>query len=350
MCTNGSAGAVMRRRCAIWAVLLLVGGCAADASSPPPIVQSADVVLLQACEDATAAQNYAAMIARCGEVEQLPGILPERRMRAQILVGEGLYRSRLYVEALARFDYLVQHPLADTESGARRLNARAQNWRIFGLRQVGRWMEIPALADQFAARYAHEADPFFHTLIAEIMVEKGYALARGNRHEQALSAYDSLIERYRNDDAPGLREHLARARSNKANQLLQLKRFDTAITASNECIALYQDDRALAVRELVARSKRVRGRAQEKMGDSAGALASFDQLIGQYRNDRRVNTREQVAWAEVNRAQLLQAQGREREAIPLLTEALRRLEGESDAIFQEVRQELQSRLSGMTKS
>ena len=88
--------------------------------------------------------------------------------------------------------------------------------------------------------------------VAKGMVNRGIALARLARFEEAITAFDDVLILWGSSPEPFFRERAALALLNKATALLKLNRVDSALGAYQELIGRYSDDARDSMKKQVA--------------------------------------------------------------------------------------------------
>jgi tetratricopeptide (TPR) repeat protein len=130
---------------------------------------------------------------------------------------------------------------------------------------------------------------------AQALYNKGVSLARLDRTEEAIGAYDTLITEYGQDPEPKLRAQVAKAMGNRGVMLGQLKRDDDAIAAFETLITVFGQDPAPALRHQVAQAMFNKGVTLGRLGRTDEAVAEFDAVIAKYGQDPVSEIRESVA-------------------------------------------------------
>ncbi len=131
----------------------------------------------------------------------------------------------------------------------------AEDWKTRGLAAFsekkhdaavyyfGRIVELPTATDE---------------QVAGALLNKGIALRRQGKPDEAIAAYDEAIRRFGDDPAPALRERVAKALLNKGVALGHLGKSDDAIAAYDEVIRRFGDDDSAEIRDTVERARKLR--------------------------------------------------------------------------------------------
>lgn len=328
----------MIRSFGIVALSILLTGCVTQASSPPATaITEADLAAFKACEEATQALNWSAMILRCGEVEQRPNLMPIRLVRAQIAIGRGLYANKLYPEAIKKFEAVIQHPNSENDLELRKHQAWAGKLRLNVYYDSYRSSEFFPAIEDFVRRYGGETDGYFRALLAEVGIIKGVALHRMNAFPKAIAAYDELIERYRQDTDPRVRDHLILARVNRADAKQKDGQVDTALRDLNDVIAQHQQSGSARIRFAIVRGLLVRAQMLEQRNELSAALADYALVAERYAGDTPLQAREQVAQGAILQAKFLRRTGQKAEAERVVAALINRLANETDPTLRKLR-------------
>lgn len=123
-------------------------------------------------------------------------------------------------------------------------------------------------------------DPAAADLLATALLEKGAALARMGRGEEAIATYDELVAAC--GEAEALRAKLATALANKSSRLDDLGRFEEALAVCEAVVARFGDDADPAVQKQVARALLNAGATLAQLGRWDAAVAASDALVARF--------------------------------------------------------------------
>jgi|GEM_PF-3774026 len=320
--------------------VLALTGCVANAPPSPSVIPTeAGLVAMTACDNATRAKDWSAMILRCSEVEQLPGILPLRLMQAKISVGRGFMEKKLYPEAMNKFDAVVQQTIPNNEFELRQNQSWAGILRLYVYYNSYRNAEFLVQADKYAQQYSGETDGAFRGYLADAGIMKAAIFSRLGARPKAFAVYDEMIERYGTDTDQRVRSHLILARVYRGQMLAELGQADAALQALTDAITLHQNDRSVNARYGLARGLRARGQIWEQKQDFAAARADYAQASQRYGAEAEPKIRAQVARADLLHAGLLRKIGQKADAKQMIDRLVTRLTGETDPDLRQIHTE-----------
>ncbi len=171
---------------------------------------------------------------------------------------------------------------------------------VWGISQLhlGRPDEALGAFSEIADRLRNSTDPDRRVVLANTLVNKGFALGALGRSGEAIAAFDDVLARFGAASAPALREQVARALVNKGFALGALGRNAEAIAAYDDLLARFGAATEPALRDLVARALFNKGFALGTLGRSEEAIAAFDDLRARFGAASEPALREQVAKAK----------------------------------------------------
>lgn len=187
------------------------------------------------------------------------------------------------------------HRASDSPDASPEQVARALANKGIALGRLKRTDEAIATYSLVDTHYANTTAPPLREQVARALFNKGFALRQLGRADEAIAAYDLVDSRYANDTTPALREQVATALINKGFALTQLERTDEAVTIYDLVDSRYANDNAL--RELVAKALVNKGVALRRLGRTDEAIAAYNLVDTRYACDSAYTLREPVAKA-----------------------------------------------------
>ncbi len=118
--------------------------------------------------------------------------------------------------------------------------------------------------------------------IARSYVNRGIALGRTGRLDDAISVYEDVILYYKDEPSPLVREQIAKAFVNKIASLYMLEKFDDAVKAADETLAAYTADDEPAMRALMAQAVHNKGESLTRLRRFDEAVKVYDDVVGRY--------------------------------------------------------------------
>ena len=192
------------------------------------------------------------------------------------------------------------------------------------LGRLDRAQDAIVVFDEVVQRYGDDPAPGLREVVAGVLFGKGVRLSQLGRSQDATDVYDELVRRYGDDPASALREHVAKALANKGGMLGQLDRTQDAIAAYDDVVDRYGDDPAPALRELVAAALFGKGLALGQLDRSQDAITVFEDVVLRYGDDPAPALREQVVRALVNMGHSLGQFDRSQDELAVYDEVVQR--------------------------
>jgi tetratricopeptide (TPR) repeat protein len=186
---------------------------------------------------------------------------------------------------------------------------------------------VPPIADAPAdevSGYNAEPTALVAGLLAKALIDKGLALSRLNRAEEALASYQQAIRRLGDADGFDSREQLARALAHTGLSLAKLSRRDEALAAYDEVLRRYRGDNEPALQRLVAKTLVNKGATLMALSQREEAAAAYREVVQLYGDQADPELLEEVARALLQLANVLEALGRRDEEVGTYDEAVRR--------------------------
>jgi len=203
------------------------------------------------------------------------------------------------------------------------------------LGRLGRSEDAIAAYDQVIGRYGAASEAALREQVASALFNKGVRLGELGRSNDAIAVYDQVIERYGSASEAALREQVAQALVNKGVTLGQLGRSDDEIAVYDQVIERYGAASEAALREQVAKALVYKGVTLGQLGRSDDAIAVYDQVIERYGAASEAALREQVASALFNKGVTLGQLGRTDDEIAVYNQVIERYGADSEAALRE---------------
>lgn len=184
-----------------------------------------------------------------------------------------------------------------------------------------------AIYTELEERFEKETDPEIRTAVALGISNKGVELTKLGRHEEAASAFESVIARY--GDSPEQCQVVNASLFGLSLLFLEKGRFDEAITASTELLGQFGADADPAFAEQAGRALVDRGSELADRGRMKEALAMYDGVIEALDSDSEAH-RKVAGAAMLNKAAALESQGRYNDAFTIYQEILELFDLPSD--------------------
>ena len=199
-------------------------------------------------------------------------------------------------------------------------------------------MALPILADAHtdaAVEVFSAEDERKQMAAAEALFQRGVALSKQGRTEDALSIFDEFVNRFCENEMPSLLEGVPKALVNKGVALGALGRPEEELAAYEEALRRFSRSDAPAFLEGVAGTLINKGIALRALNRPEEELAAYDEVQRRFRGSDAPALREQVATAMVNKSAKLGALQRPEEALAASREVLLRFGGNDASGFLE---------------
>ncbi len=170
---------------------------------------------------------------------------------------------------------------------------------------------------------------------APALLNKGVALSKLGKNEDAIATYNEVAHRYGNRLEAPLREVVARALLNKGIKFGETEMHDEAIAAYDEVVKRYGDVSEADLRGVVAMALVNMGASLSKLGKNEDAIAAYNDVVNRYGNAPEADLREVVANALLNMGVALGEQGKIDEAITVYSEVVQRYGNAPEAVLRE---------------
>jgi tetratricopeptide (TPR) repeat protein len=150
------------------------------------------------------------------------------------------------------------------------------------LGRLGRFEEAVAVYDEVVARFGEASEPAVREQVANALINKGAALGRLGRFEEKLAVYDDVVARFGQAREPAVREQVASALFNKGLALTQAERLAEEVAVYDELVARFGQAREPAVREQVAQALFYKGVRLAELGRVQEAVAVYDEVVARF--------------------------------------------------------------------
>ena len=190
-----------------------------------------------------------------------------------------------------------------------------------------RMEEALAVFDELAERYCDSNMPTLLEIVAKALVYKGITLGEIDRPEKELAAYEKVICKFGETDVPAILEQIEKAMVNKSVRLSVLGRKAEALASCDEVLRRFDGSQSPALLEGVAKTLVNKGVALVGLGRPEEALVAWEAVRRRFGRSDTPALLDSVVSALVNKGVALSALGRPEEALTACEEALRRFGG-----------------------
>ena len=261
--------------------------------------------------------------------------LSERLYNIYYLLRRNRGTNRL-IEALVQFMAFYYSPPELRDIGARMAREAqylAPETRPFYQLAYARLITLPDLAKHNMER-KHAAcstdDVHEQATSARVLFERGVALSKQDRMEEAREVFDRLVRRFGESEIPALREGVSKALTNKGVALGALGRPKEELAAYEEVLHRCGEADAPALLEVIAKALINKGVTLRTLDRPEEALAAYEEVLRRFRGSDTPTILKHVATALVNKSATLAALCRVEEALAACDECIDCF-GESDA-------------------
>ena len=214
-------------------------------------------------------------------------------------------------------------PGDDADASAERLG-RDLLERGRAVRKLKRPEEALAAYDEVVRRFGENEAPALDETVAEALLEKGATLAGLHRQEEALATCDEVVGRYGESEAPTLLETVAKALFNKGVAFGELNRPEEALTAYGEVMGRYGASEASGLLEVVSYALANQGMILDELNRPEEAFATYGEVVRRFGDEEAPAIVETVAKVLVSTAVTLGTLNRPEEALAACDEVVRR--------------------------
>lgn len=200
------------------------------------------------------------------------------------------YQSEQYEDAALYWKRASSIPNAGAAETAQALFNRG-----VALNKLNRLDEACSTYKQLIDTYSPDNTPSIRRLVAEAMINMGFTLGTMHKLAEEVAVYEQLIAVYSAENTSAIREQVVNALFNKAATFGQMEKPAEEIAAYEHLIAAYSPGNSPAIRKQVARSLFNKGIILLQMQKLEEAVSTYDQLIVMYAPDNIPAMRELVA-------------------------------------------------------
>lgn len=210
------------------------------------------------------------------------------------------YSEGKFEDAIFYWDKAIASPDIQPQNQAKTMFNKG-----VALEKLSRNEEAIAAYDETITEFCTAKELGIVAQVITAMVNKGILLSDLKRYEEAISVYDSIIKQFGTEEKLKVREQVVKAMVNKGFCLNQLNRADEAIRIYDAIVTQFGANDELTLREGVARAMVNKGSALDKLDRNKEALATFEEMIARFGAAVELNLREQLARAMVKKGLVL---------------------------------------------
>ena len=251
---------------------------------------------------------------------------------AKDLAPQMLFLHRLAHEKLMALPTLAErgtettHVACSTKDEGQQATAAATLFeKGVALSKQARIEDALAVFDELVSRFGESKMPTIIESVAKTLVNKGAMLNALDRQEEALAVYEEALSRFRGSETPVFLEGLAKTLVNKGIMLGTLGRPEEALAACDEVLGRFAGDPAPTFVEVVAKALLCKGMMLDALRRPCEALAAYEEVVHQFSGTDTPALLESVTTALVNKGVTLGALDRPEEALAACEEALRQI-------------------------
>ena len=178
--------------------------------------------------------------------------------------------------------------------------------------------------EEMERRFGDSEAPAVQEWVAKALVNKGIALGRLNRAQEALSVWDEVEHRFSASNSSAVVEQVARALVNKAVALRELERHRDAAAACDEVVHRFRASPTPALRELAAMALLIKGIAFAGVQRLDDVLAAYDETMRLVGTEKTPALQEMLAAALVGKGSTLVELRRPEDALVVCDEVVSR--------------------------
>lgn len=253
------------------------------------------------------------------ELDRTNHTLATTRLLADALGQRGRTYSvlRRYEEALVDLSRALE--LADGREDRDSRDSRESACRVnlqqaWCLGHLGRETEAAAKYDEVVLTYGDDESLDMRRHVARALVSQGAAYGELGRELQSLESTDRALRRIGDDTDPELGYLRLSAMFNRVHPLVELGRTSEAIEVARSLVEAHAGAVDIGTRILVAEALIAEGIALTRLADVGPALAAFERVEQLYGREAAAALSERVAESLVERAGILESEGRTGEA------------------------------------
>ena len=178
--------------------------------------------------------------------------------------------------------------------------------------------------EEMERRFGDSEAPAVQEWVAKALVNKGIALGRLNRAQEALSVWDEVERRFSTSNSPAVVEQVVRALVNKTNVLRELNRHQDATAACDEVMHRFRASPTPALRKLATTALLNKGLAFVGLQRLDDALDEYDEAVRLVGTEKTPALQETLAAALIGKGSTLVVLGRFEDALAVGDDVVRR--------------------------
>lgn len=279
---------------------------------------------LQPMRDAMTRADYPAAITAAGKLDIQALSLEDLRQAAAMLRDAGTSVGDSSEDKVAAYDLVAKIDIVLGDLPALVQAAKALVNKGFALGKLGRHEEAIAAYREALGRFGDSSEPFLRGQAARALVNIGATLGILGRNKEAVAAYDEADRRFGGSPEPTISEQIARALVNKGADLRYLGENEEAIATYDEVLRRFGDLSRPLIVEQVAMALVSKGRALGVLGRDEEAIAACDEVVSRFGRLPMLAHPEAVAWALVNKGYNLEKLGRREEELDVYDQFIER--------------------------
>ena len=255
-----------------------------------------------------------------GEAQALCRTALVRLMESPVLAGDRAQPEQL-LAACSELALRLEESEAPT---AREWVAMAFVNKGVALVRLNRSQEALSVWDEVERRFSASNSPVVAGQVARAIVNKAIILRELGRYSDAAAACDDVVHRFRASPTPALLEQAATALFNKGLAFVELKRRDDALAAYDEAVRLVRAEETPAFQEILAVALIGKGGTLVELRRLEDALAVGDEVVHRFGASRAPNLQAAVATALVIQGAAFNNLRRPEDALAACDEVVRR--------------------------
>jgi tetratricopeptide (TPR) repeat protein len=217
---------------------------------------------------------------------------------------------------------------------------------------MGRGTEAVAKYDEIVLTYGGDESLDMRRHVARALVSQGAAYGELGLEGQSLESTDRALRRIGDDTDPELGYLRLSAMFNRVHPLVELGRSSEAVEVARGIVEAHAGAADTGTRILVAEALIAEGVAHTKLAEVVPALAAFERVEQLYGRTAAASLSERVAESLVEKAKLLESEGRTGEARAACDQVAarsRRVKSEGMRKYLTQAREIEARLEALVK-
>jgi tetratricopeptide (TPR) repeat protein len=316
-------------------ILAFTGGPEAtpNSSSEDQDAASAAIVGIQEAVRIATSEPNRALELLDEAIEKLADAPGSKDRTVRELVADALERKGNLLQQLGRFEEALNAWTRLLELGpdaalaSPYAIARALLGQAYTVGRLGSGDEELEMLHRIEGDFADDPSERVRRIVDIALYNEAAALYRMERPIEAIDAYDRLIGRLEADPTQASEELLSETLVNKAIAAQAVGNLDMELGAAADVVARFGDSDNSAIRLQVAIALIGRGNALTLKGDLGSAIEAYDEVERRF---ARSGPPTEVAAALVEKAALLAKVSRERDAVRVCAQVVRRFGKSSD--------------------